>query len=70
MGVTMAREISIREEYLANSDEATLEAVVKALSQEFLLIPLEDYRIEVNELDYDAVHQALYRIKRDIERNT
>jgi ribonuclease HI len=66
----MAREISIREEYLADSDEATLQAVLKALSREFLLIPLDDYRIEVNEMDYEAVSQALNDFKRDYELNS
>jgi hypothetical protein len=66
----MAREIAIREEYLASSDEATLKAVLSALSREFLLIPLGDYRIEVNEMDYLAVTRALVELKRDIELNS
>jgi len=64
----MAREIAIRGEYLPHSDESTLQAVITTLSRKFLLILLADYRIQVNELDYDAVHQALNEIKRDIER--
>lgn len=65
----MAREIAIRGEYLPHSDESTLQAVITTLSRKFLLILLADYRIRVNELDYDAVHQALNEIKRDIECN-
>jgi hypothetical protein len=63
----MAREISIREEYLVTSDEVTLQAVLRALSKQFFLIPLDDYRIEVHEMDYPAVTRALDKIKRDIE---
>jgi ribonuclease HI len=66
----MAREISIKTAYFANSDEATLKAVISALSKEFLLIPLGDYRIEVNEMDYQAVVRALDEFKRDIELNS
>ena len=66
----MAREISIKDEYLANSDETTLQAVLNSLSKEFLLIPLGDYRIEVNELDYEAVLRALGEFQRDIELNS
>ncbi len=66
----MAREISIKDEYLTNSDETTLQAVLNSLSREFLLIPLGDYRIEVNELDYEAVSRALGEFQRDIELNS
>ena len=66
----MAREIALKEEFLDNCDASTLETVIKALSREFLLIPLEDYRIEVNDLDYEAVCQALNAFKRDIELNS
>jgi hypothetical protein len=65
----MARQIAIREEYLATSDEATLQAVQNALCKEFLLIPLDDYRVEVNEIDYAAVVRALDEFKRDVELN-
>jgi hypothetical protein len=66
----MAREIAIREEYFSASDEATLRAVVNALRGEFLLIELDEYRIEVNEMDYPAVCQALDELKRNVELNT
>ena len=62
-GVTMAREIALKDEYFSNSDEATLKAVITALSKKFLLIPLDDYRIEINEMDYPAVIQALDDLK-------
>ena len=66
----MAREIAIREEFPDNCDESTLQTVLHALGREYLLITLDDYRIEVSDLDYAAVCQALNEFKRDIELNT
>ena len=63
----MARQISIREEYLTHCDEATLQAVVHALSKEFLLIPLDNFCIEVSEQDYAAIHNTLNEFKRNAE---
>jgi hypothetical protein len=63
----MARVIAIREEFLASCDEATLQVLVSALSRQFLLIPLDDYCIEVSEMDYAAVRSALAAFKRDYE---
>jgi hypothetical protein len=65
----MARVISIRDEYLANSDEATLKAVLETLCKAFLLIELGDYRIEVHEQDYIAVSRVLDECRRDVELN-
>lgn len=65
----MARRISIKEEYLAHCDESTLRTVLEALSREFLLIPLEDYQIEINDMDDAAVRHALDEFRRDIELN-
>ena len=65
----MAREIAIREEFLVGCDESTVETVIRALGKEFLLIPLDGYRIEVNDLDYEPVCRALHEFKHDIELN-
>ena len=65
----MARQIAIREEYLKQCDEATLQAVLKMLSKEFLLLPLDDYCIEVAEQDYAAVSNVLEGLRREVELN-
>ncbi len=65
----MARQISIREEYLRHCDEATLDTVIQLLSKEFLLITLDDYCIEVAEQDYTAVCDALEALRHDIQLN-
>lgn len=65
----MARVIAIKDEYLTNSDEATLQAVIETLCKAFLLIDLGDYRIEVNEQDYNAVSRVLDECRRDAELN-
>lgn len=62
----MAREISIREEFLAGCDEQTLQAAVESLSREFLLIPLGEGRIEIHDSDYEAVAATLNALQGEL----
>ena len=62
----MARLIALREEYLGDCDDATLQTVTQALRQEFLFISLDHDRIEVDEQDYAAIDEALQVFKRDL----
>ena len=68
-GGNMARVISVRDEYLAGSNEVTLKSVLERLHEAFMLIDLGDYRIEVHEQDYAAVCQLLEACRRDTAFN-
>lgn len=65
----MARIISVRDEYLAGSSEATLKTVAERLHEAFMLIDLGDHRIEVHEQDYAAVLQLLDECRHDVALN-
>lgn len=62
----MAREISIREEFLAGCDEQTLQSVVDSLSRDFLLISSQDGRVEVHDGDYEAVTSTLNALRHEL----
>lgn len=69
VGETMAKEIALKAEYFANSDDATLEVVLNLLRQQFLLMQFDDYCIEVHDHDYPAVVSTLQSLKHEIELN-